>query len=436
MFTDAKRCLIPFIACLCCLFSCKKPVDSIKPVVNVVSPGEFASFSALDIISVKADISDETKLEFVSIRLVDEGLQPAMPTVTFNPEGKEYSLNYGYSLNDIHLETGTYFLRINASDGVNETKKYVQVQVTGTSLERKGVVIVSTPSGSMVDVSIMDNSYNVSPFIVMNTDYSSSCASSYYQYINVTPRSNGDMKSFRVNDKSVQWSVSTPANFEGMDFYDELSYVCFKSGEIKGYAENGAVSFSALSDGYHYPVKAFLHEGEVFVQEEEITGQGKKLTVYYFGSGADSKKGLDITFNVAAFASKDEDNVFLFANDATGQGKMYLLETTGASYGYWSPHAIPAGKIFDAIKISADNYLIAHENAIYRYQYSQNSLTVFASMPSVKSLTYDGLFNEVIAADGSQIKVFDYPSGVGGNAVVKATIPYPNVRDIHLLYNK
>lgn len=433
-------CLIPAVTAFLFLSSCGKDKDTVPPRVTISSPANGASYNIYDLISVKAEVSDESDIDFISIRLVDGNLQPVMPPETIKPDGREYSVNHTYELYDIHVETGTYYLRVRASDGSNEMEDYAKVNITGIPLARTGVMLVSTPNANAVAVDLLNNNYSLSPFLFVNTSYGGSSVSSYYQYVNVCSNAvSGSLKSYKISNKAVQWSVSSsPGNFEDMRMTGELSYACFRNGTVRGYDEVGSIRFDAVSATGYYPARAWMHHDEVFVQEEEIGGPLRNLRVYYKGSGTDSDKGiLNLPFTVVEAVPMDEDRLFLFGNDGNGQGNIYLLGTNGSPYFYNTPYfSFPAGTIYDAVAVNNDIYLIAHTNGIYLYRYSFNSLTAFGTFPGAQALAYDHLHNEVLASDGAQVKVWDYPATYSGNETVKATVPAANVRDLHVLYNK
>lgn len=421
---------IALLAAVLFFISCKKDKDNTAPQISVESPAENASYDVFENIAVKAQVTDESTLSFVSIKLLKTDLVPVLPTITLSPDGNTYALYHIYPLDDIHLSTGIYYLQIKASDGENEASAYIKLNIGEVPLQRTGVVLVSTPTGNSVDVAVMDNAYQINPKWTLQSDYAGSAASSYYQYLGILPAYNGDFTAFDLSNGSSMWSVSTPGNFEGLGFSDEVMYVCYHSGQVLGFDHNGGQVYSAYSYTNWYPEKCFGHGEMLLVQEQFVSSSTKKLSAYYKATGENSNRGFTMNFDIVAMGEKDADNVFLFVNE-NNNGRILLMETGGQSYGYWEPHTLSSGLIYAAAQVDGDNYIIAHASGLLWYRYSNNSLTTFAAV-TAQDVEYDLVYNQVIAAVGSEIKTFAYP---GGQLIGSATHTSA-VRDMHILYNK
>src|SRR4051812_36996044 len=120
-----------FILLIACqLFACKKERDDKGPLVNFTAPFDGQSFTVNENMLVRADISDETGISSVVITLVDAGKIPVHTSLTVPVSSPKGTINTIYSLDNIHLESGLYYVMITASDGKNDSHTYQPVYIT------------------------------------------------------------------------------------------------------------------------------------------------------------------------------------------------------------------------------------------------------------------------------------------------------------------
>ena len=110
--------------------SCKKEVNS-DPQIVIISPTENQQFNVLDTIQVKCIVCDDNGIENIKTVLVNESLIPVLNPVNYYPqtENKNIDLEILYPLDDIHLESGKYFILVRAFDGTHFKNKYVSINL-------------------------------------------------------------------------------------------------------------------------------------------------------------------------------------------------------------------------------------------------------------------------------------------------------------------
>ena len=173
-------------------YGCKKDEDTIAPIVNITTPYDSQFFSVYDTMSIAAEVSDETKLERITLSVVDKDRQPALHTVNIEVNGNKRSISFPYILFDLHLESGVYYVKISASDGRNETSSYRKINITAAPKERKGVYIISQ-AGTNTSVHFMEEDLSIVPKLTLAGDLSSSAINSYYQDLYVAVKLTGNM---------------------------------------------------------------------------------------------------------------------------------------------------------------------------------------------------------------------------------------------------
>jgi hypothetical protein len=109
---------------------------------------------------------------------------------------------------------------------------------------------------------------------------------------------------------------------------------------------------------------------------------------------------------------------------------MWMYEVN--SNGTWEPKTMPSGKINRAIRINSNEFIIAHENAIYKYEYNVNSLTTFIAISGSSDIAYDETKKLLFVANGNQLRIYNYQNG-SLNSVVNCP---ENIKRICIWYNK
>ena len=109
------------------LFSCKKDVDDKGPEITFNTPLENQTFNVNDYVTVNATVTDNVKISAVSVSLLDADQHFAHITVPLTVSSPSMTVNYQYILDNIHLETGFYYIKISASDGENDSNKFQKI---------------------------------------------------------------------------------------------------------------------------------------------------------------------------------------------------------------------------------------------------------------------------------------------------------------------
>ena len=413
------------------LNSCKKEEDTQDPIVTITEPTGSIQVNVFDTIIIAADISEEMKLKSVQVKIVDENLIPALPAISISVSGNIFSFIQPYPIDEIHLESGYYFIQVSASDETNTTNAYHKIYITASPKERKGFYLISAKPNS-VNVSFADNNFVISPKLSLTGDYSGSAISSYFQQLYTLGKYKGAFNAIDVKTHSVKWSVpviqgSSPY-FTSLINYDKMSYVSFYEGRIQGYDHHQAIRFNATVAEGNFPLKSIKTANYLFSEQKEISSPKKKLVAYY-NTGAGMQECL-IYYDVVSFFEKDNNNIYVLGNDAT-KAFLEIYNITGNDT--WPPYNITAGKILSAAQINSNVLLIGlDDNTVYKFQYNPIGLTPFITGINANNLVYDELNNEVIATSGNSLFKYSYATGILNLTAVHTD----SIAAVHILYNK
>ena len=126
-----------------CFVSCDKE-DAIAPIVVVNTPLALSNFNVLDYITIQGNASDETNIEWVEIKLLNNDLVSVADQIVLYSNDLDFDFSANLLINDIHLNSGNYYLKIAVSDGSNVTTSYVELLLSAVPLALKNTYVVST----------------------------------------------------------------------------------------------------------------------------------------------------------------------------------------------------------------------------------------------------------------------------------------------------
>lgn len=131
--------LFCLICLLAVLFSCNKPEDTQPPSLLIHAPTAGESYNALDTLFVDFEVTDDVVVQQVLVELITAAgalAHPGKAAVVCNA-GERVTLVY--PLDNIHLESGQYYLRFTASDGSNNKSAFVELQLFEVPLALEAV---------------------------------------------------------------------------------------------------------------------------------------------------------------------------------------------------------------------------------------------------------------------------------------------------------
>lgn len=432
MLCNSLRAISFIFALVALLYGCKKDEDTLAPVVDIIAPYDNQSFAVYDTLSISAKVSDDVQLQSLYAVLVNEQLIPVETAVNISVSGKDMTVLQPYIIDNIHLVSGTYYIKISASDGTNETNVYRKISLTAAPRQRKGFYLISGNSTN-TSVDYLSEGFAITPKLSLSGDYSAAAINSYYQDLYTVGAYTGSINAIDLESHQVKWSVQGTAGSapDFTEIYNDgnYTYVSFYNGTIKGYDQNGTEKFTAALAQNFYPLKTFHHDDYLLSEQKDIASPAKNL-VLYFASNGSAFQQTALGQDIVEFFTKDSDNVFMFGNNG-GSGVMEIYNVS--SNGSWSPHGMPAARLLSATQVNGDTYLLGFDNnTVYKYTYFNNSLITWLTNVKATDMFYDEVNNEVIIAENMKISSYAYTSA----GLINTTMHTDTIKDIEVLYNK
>lgn len=122
--------------------SCKKK-DKEFPVINFVSPSSQSQYKVLETIYFKAEISDNKKIESISVSLLDKNsniIVSSFEPKKFEKGTTNFQLLESIELSDKSIISGEYRIKISASDGELTASKELKILIDELPKKREAIL--------------------------------------------------------------------------------------------------------------------------------------------------------------------------------------------------------------------------------------------------------------------------------------------------------
>lgn len=402
----STKVLLTLLVC-CLLFSCNKNKDDESPIIQISLPTTSSSYNIYDNIIVKAELTDNKNIEKVSIELLNSDLQRILSKEFSNINESSYSLSDGFYLDDIKLETGSYFIKVKAFDGVNESSDFTEILIQSVPKELLNLVLFKE-NGTSTGVSMIDVSNNIeTSLFTWNSDLADAELDSYNQRIILGGKQEKDVSIFDLESNSVVWNL----NF-GICSYDFVQdiiiddfhdfYVSLGNGELRKFNYLGVNQLISNSEVWSRDYNLFSDSDFIYSMSKINSGSNRSFRKYFNSTGILESSVVTNLENVQF--SEGPNNKLLIIGENSGYAELHLLEKSDLSL--WSPHSLPNESLIKLIGVSNNNYFIALSDGLYRYQYSNNSLFNGPAI-NVIDMEYDKINSRLYVLESNQISVFD-----------------------------
>jgi hypothetical protein len=419
------------------LFSCRKDEDKDAPLIELNTPAENAQYDVFSDIPVTGTIYDNLQLAYVKIQLIDPNLIPVLPAIEIKPESNTLTLNQAYSVSDIHLKTGNYYLQVQAGDGIRVTNKFVSVRINEAPKKLKFLVAV-TRSGSNLNVVKINSALQVSPLFMVTSDYLGSGCSSDFQQFYLCGRCTGNLLVYDVNTWQVNWDVPVTLDppfpwFAGLMIDKGYCWVGYRDGRYEKYNPHGTKLLSVNTATGWSPLKFCITDNKLITEEKDYAGSGRMIELYYESSGAP----LDNYFNAestVAFVPLTGNEICHITNDQDSRGHIYIFNTYAV--GEWEPPVSLSGKALCAISTGNDA-LIGHETGVYRCVGESSDLIGIIDGVHASALCCDETSHFLYVAEYKTLKqYYDFWPSVPFPQLLNTITLNDTILAVHAVYNK
>lgn len=322
---------------------------------------------------------------------------------------------------------------IKANDGVNTKHSYTEIYIYESPTYLKHILAITDLGSNNYEFIMIDSNFTTSSLGFGNSEHLASDYNSRYEQLYIAGQIMDDVIALDMTDLTIAYSVPCIPNpptsyFTNISFMDKLLYVLFYDGNIKAYDNYGNIKYSTQTAMAKYPLKVFRHQGYLLIYQKDYVGLNGTIGLCYYPNSI-IMQSLDVNYEIIDFASKDQDNVFVFANK-NSQGKIYNYNTKSNLSS--EIYSISSGEIKLVCQMDENSILLVVNDEIMLFKYNPLSLTTYMSNVFVKSLKFDEQNNMIYIAESNKISNYVYPSTLANSQV---TLNNP-ILDFHLVFSK
>lgn len=426
-----KKLFFIYILALFALLSCNKDEDTVSPVIDIILPIELSYYNIYDTVNIKTHISDNIAVKSVDIALVNTNFQPVSNNVSYVLNSKDVDIVTDIAINDVMLNSGIYYVRVRASDGINERNVYRAININGIVRRFEKIIAITQKQTSLYNIYRVDSTKQL--LFSYNGDFISSAINNNYSQLYVCGRVNSNLTAYDLNTNNILWEIPPETNppfpfFEKLYFFDNILYVCQSNYKITGYNRFMNILYNSSTALGYIPKKCIKFNDYLITDEKYYSSNNRKIGVYY--STGMLMKNTSHLIDVKHFAVKDNDEIYIFGNNENNKAVLSIFNVDYS--GFYYPYSMPDSTLKDAVTVDNDNFMVAIGNTVYRYQKSTNGLYPFIYGIDVKVMRYEDISQTLIVAEKNKLIYFQYPYGTkkGENSFDE------NIVDFQLKYNR
>lgn len=426
--------LLVFALVLAVFFpSCKKNKDTEDPVISLMTPIDNAQYQFGDTIYISGIITDNVNIEWVKISLLNSLSSSVMDPVYLYPGSRSYDLSLHYPLDDLTLPFDVYTLQVTASDGENERRAFVSLNIMAAEKTFERLLAICASNALKTYVYAIDESGASESIMNIDHAYVDSDISSLNRQLYYVKPEPSIMYAYNLDflteDYQYQAGQPYPVINDVHNNVWDMVYVASENGDILSLNPNGSIAMVTQANSDTIP-KLVVRQGLYVVAYcEERGGPERYLRKYHYSTGA-LLESVDIDVDAVSLFYSDGNWTFIFGNDDMG----------GCVFPYHVPdnelsprYGVPEGNLICVEQVDVFRYLVATEQVVYEYNYDyyNNSISQWSLIQNVSSIACDRTSGIVYLSQGNVITIANLDDGEVLNNI---SLPY-EVMKLHIQYN-
>lgn len=395
-----------FFTLILIIVSCIKEKKNDAPDIIVSLPQNEITLNAIDSVRVKTTIIDDFGPVTISIYITDAQMQILTTKLIKTTSENKIDIDELYFFSNKYLQTGTYYLAVNAYDGKNNVNNFIKIHILEIPKVLKSVYVgIKDAAGTKIFCS--DSLMNFNQIAVISGNVLSACINSYSQQIYFLT-DDGNFICYSISNFQFDWQKNglfLPGHLKKGEIkeYSFLTYVTDGNGFIYGYDNIGAVrKLYSINNGLPYN---FNFIDNYILTSVEDNGTNYKSVQAYLQSGGLLTKYITNIFpqtilpysnKTALVFAQNQSNVELY----TYNFEINYLYIFGNSYN---------GVFHSVIETPDNRYLLAAGDEINLIEKIYGNSIPYAAGKRADILKFEGLSDLLYATDSNNITMYNYP---------------------------
>ena len=415
------------IGLLMLVLGCKKE-DEIPPSITIVNPFAMSQFQIPFQVNITGNAQDENSIEWIKIVVLNDALAPSSQEILIDANENSMEFNEWLSVDNIHLNSGAYFVKVSASDGENIHSSYVEINVLEYPLVLKDIYLISSNNNQTNLFKIDSNSLEfVNQF---DGQFQVANAISKHQYLFIGTDQLGNAFDPNLNQNIWNWSfttfLSTYFNDSEMSESGDVLHLCCSDGVVRSFTENGTISNTVYSSSQEYFDDFLIVDNYLFV-EAYSSLLVRYLIVYFLESGIEMQRISLINNIIDIVKYNSHQCLFLEQAQSDIEIKMYDRNSNLS----WTLNTINNDSIHDAEYVLNRGLYFVSDVGLRFYNVENNVMSTLILNDEFKKIKYDELNEEFYLLTNDEVWL--YSLSTGQYQTISTSI---DLKDLLLFYNK
>jgi hypothetical protein len=409
------------------IIGCKK-VDEIPPVITVISPFAMTQFEIPFQVTISGLVEDENVIEWIKIVVLDDALRPSSEEILINTNSRSVEFSEIIYLDNIHLVSGVYYVKVSANDGENINSSYIEINIQEYPLVLKNIFVISTDN-SQTNLFKIDSSA-LELVAQFSGQFQLANSVSKHQYIFIGTNQLGNAFNPGFNQNIWDWTFNTILSTYFIDSQisesGDVFHVCCSDGVIRSFTENGIITNTVYSSNQDY-FDDFLIVGNYLYVEEYSSSSVRYITVYFLESGVEMQRIPLLNNIVKILKYNTHQCLFLEQNLSDIEVKMYDRNSNIS----WTLNTISNDSIYDAEYILNKGLYFISNTGLVLFNVGTNTFSTLIANDEFKKISFDRLNENFYLLTNNEIWL--YSISTGQYQIMSTNY---NLEDIFLFYNK
>lgn len=415
------------IGLLMLVLGCKKE-DEIPPSITIVNPFAMSQFQIPFQVNITGNAQDENSIEWIKIVVLNDALAPSSQEILIDANENSVEFNEWLSVDNIHLNSGAYFVKVSASDGENIHSSYVEINVLEYPLVLEDIYLLSSNNNQTNLFKIDSNSLEfVNQF---DGQLQVANAISKHQYLFIGTDQLGNAFDPNLNQNIWNWSfttfLSTYFNDSEMSESGDVLHLCCSDGVVRSFTENGTISNTVYSSSQEYFDDFLIVDNYLFI-EAYSSLLVRYLIVYFLESGIEMQRISLINNIIDVVKYNSHQCLFLEQAQSDIEIKMYDRNSNLS----WTLNTINNDSIHDAEYVLNRGLYFVSDVGLRFYNVENNLMSTLILNDEFKKIKYDELNEEFYLLTNDEVWL--YSLSTGQYQTISTSI---DLKDLLLFYNK
>ncbi|MCS7027926.1 MAG: Ig-like domain-containing protein [Bacteroidia bacterium] len=404
-----------FLLCLLLfVFSCKKK-DEEPPKITVAAPVMGQVFSYTPTIDITGTISDNIGLQAIEVSLLDIQYKFAAGIVRYPIAQKATTYSVSYSVQDIYLPAGFYYLKVQAVDlANNRTSVFVQIYLQELPLSLRGVYYLGIDEHHNYYSYLYQLGYNT-PKLTLDRKATDICFFPRYNYLYVCSALDGTFKGYKLNDSLLPLGFQHyQPNATSVDRYTKMLFLSDKTVLLLSKTEpfyqvfttSGSI-IGSHSNSIDFPATACEHKQRIYALIPGTSVAYNQIDVFNPFANYVKIHTKNLTERVLDIATNGTE-ICVLTCDGTHSYTRYLRSDDLVQVANNRHYGIKAKKWY----VFNNTAYILTEGGILRENLSTKSASTTHWITGVyTTLAYEQISNVIYAATPTHIQKIDANTG-------------------------